>query len=115
MRRAEVLLPFRQSPFVTEILGVVPDPGGKIERGRFCQVGICFADHRQTFASLWGEGTTFSSDGQRFQAGGRGEEAGQVNPSLRDGNLACCSTRTHPTSTQPFHLSLKKSRPERRG
>jgi hypothetical protein len=79
MRRAEVLLPFRQSPFVTEILGVVPDPGGKIERGRFCQVGICFADHRQTFASLWGEGTTSSSDGQRFQAAGRGEEAGQVN------------------------------------
>jgi Tn3 transposase DDE domain len=25
--------------------------------------------HRQTFASHWGEGTTFSSDGQRFQAG----------------------------------------------
>ncbi|MDX6557162.1 MAG: hypothetical protein QOF72_211, partial [Blastocatellia bacterium] len=32
-----------------------------------------------TFASHWGEGTTSSSDGQRFQAGGRGEEAGQVN------------------------------------
>jgi hypothetical protein len=55
---------------------------------------------RQTFASHWGEGTTSSSDGQRFQAGGRGEEAGQVN--LRYGTeLACCSTRTYRTSTHP--------------
>jgi TnpA family transposase len=35
--------------------------------------------HRQSFAAHWGEGTTSSSDGQQFRAGGRGEQAGQVN------------------------------------
>jgi hypothetical protein len=41
--------------------------------------GIVNYHHRQPFATHWGEGTTSSSDGQRFRAGGRGEEAGQVN------------------------------------
>jgi len=36
--------------------------------------------HRMPFAEHWGEGTTSSSDGQRFRAGGRGEASGQVNP-----------------------------------
>lgn len=36
--------------------------------------------HRNPFASHCGEGTTSSSDGQRFRAGGRGEASGQVNP-----------------------------------
>jgi len=35
--------------------------------------------HRQPFAAHSGEGTTSSSDGQQFRAGGRGEQAGQVN------------------------------------
>jgi TnpA family transposase len=35
--------------------------------------------HRLPFAAYWGEGTTSSSDGQRYRAGGRGEAAGQVN------------------------------------
>lgn len=32
------------------------------------------------FARHWGDGTTSSSDGQRFRAGGRGESTGHVNP-----------------------------------
>ncbi|WP_393968343.1 Tn3 family transposase, partial [Escherichia coli] len=32
------------------------------------------------FAAHWGDGTTSSSDGQRFRAGGRGESTGHVNP-----------------------------------
>ena len=35
--------------------------------------------HRLPFAAHWGEGTTSSSDGQRYRAGGRGEAAGRVN------------------------------------
>ncbi len=34
---------------------------------------------RQPFAAYWGDGTTSSSDGQNFKAGGRGRFAGQVN------------------------------------
>ncbi|MGH2352734.1 MAG: Tn3 family transposase [Chloroflexota bacterium] len=37
------------------------------------------AHHRQPFATIWGEGTTSSSDAQRFPAGGRRESIGQVN------------------------------------
>ena len=37
------------------------------------------AQSRHPFAGFWGEGTTSSSDGQYFRAGGRGEAAGQVN------------------------------------
>ncbi|KPX21922.1 Tn3 family transposase [Pseudomonas amygdali pv. dendropanacis] len=32
------------------------------------------------FAANWGDGTTSSSDGQRFRAGGRGQSTGHVNP-----------------------------------
>ena len=35
--------------------------------------------HRVLFASHWGEGTTLSSDSQRYRARGRGEAGGQVN------------------------------------
>jgi TnpA family transposase len=35
---------------------------------------------RHPFAVWWGEGTTSSSDGQRFRAGGRAEAAGNINP-----------------------------------
>jgi len=37
------------------------------------------AQHRQPLARVWGEGTTSSSDGQRYQAGGKGEPTGQTN------------------------------------
>jgi TnpA family transposase len=37
------------------------------------------AQHQLPFAAHWGEGTTSSSDGQRFRAGGHGESAGHPN------------------------------------
>ncbi len=38
------------------------------------------AQLRQPFADNWGDGTTSSSDGQRFRVGGRGESTGHINP-----------------------------------
>jgi TnpA family transposase len=38
------------------------------------------AQFRHPFADHWGDGTTSSSDGQRFKAGGRAESTGHVNP-----------------------------------
>ncbi len=41
------------------------------------------AQFQQPFAAYWGDGTTSSSDGQNFKAGGRGQAAGQVNQGNR--------------------------------
>lgn len=41
---------------------------------------IVSAQHRVAFAAHWGDGTTSSSDGQRFRAGGKAESTGHVNP-----------------------------------
>lgn len=38
------------------------------------------AQFRQPLAGNWGDGTTSSSDGQRFKAGGRAQSTGHVNP-----------------------------------
>jgi TnpA family transposase len=38
------------------------------------------AQLRQPFAEHWGNGSTSSSDGQRFRAGGRAESTGHINP-----------------------------------
>ena len=38
------------------------------------------AQFRQPFTEHWGDGSTSSSDGQRFKAGGKGESTGHVNP-----------------------------------
>ena len=38
------------------------------------------AQFSQSFAENWGDGTTSSSDGQRFKAGGRAQSTGHVNP-----------------------------------
>jgi hypothetical protein len=38
------------------------------------------AQSQQSFAKHWGDGTTSSSDGQRFKAGGRAESTGHINP-----------------------------------
>jgi TnpA family transposase len=58
--------------------------------------------HRLPFAAYWGEGTTSSSDGQRFRAGGRGEALGQVN--ARYGNDAGVTFYTHISDQySPFH------------
>jgi hypothetical protein len=40
---------------------------------------IVNSQHRLPLAEHWGKGTTSSSDGQRFRAGGRAEATGQVN------------------------------------
>jgi TnpA family transposase len=41
---------------------------------------IVNAQTAHPFAAQWGDGTTSSSDGQRFRAGGRAESTGHVNP-----------------------------------
>ena len=38
------------------------------------------AQFKHPFAGHWGDGTTSSSDGQRFRAGGRAESTGHINP-----------------------------------
>ncbi len=38
------------------------------------------AQFRHAFAANWGDGTTSSSDGQRFRVGGKAESTGHVNP-----------------------------------
>jgi hypothetical protein len=38
------------------------------------------AQLRHPFAAKWGDGSTSSSDGQRFRAGGRAESTGHINP-----------------------------------
>jgi len=43
------------------------------------QTELVNAQHQLPFAAHWGQGTTPSSDGQRFRAGGHGESAGHQN------------------------------------
>jgi TnpA family transposase len=43
------------------------------------QTELVNAHHQLPFAAYWGQGTTSSSDGQRFRAGGHGESAGHQN------------------------------------
>ncbi len=38
------------------------------------------AQFRRSFAGNWGDGTTSSSDGQRFRASGKAETSGHINP-----------------------------------
>ena len=56
-------------------------------------------------SSMWGDGTTSSSDGQFFHAGGRGEAIGDVN--ARHGNEPGVAFYTH-VSDQfgPFHTKV---------
>ena len=58
------------------------------------------AQFRHPFASYWGDGTTSSSDGQRFKAGNKAERTGHINPKY-GGERGGCSTRISPTSTLP--------------
>jgi TnpA family transposase len=61
--------------------------------------------HRVPFATNWGEGTTSSSDGQRYRAGGRGQAAGQVN--LKYGNDPGVTFYTHVSDQYaPFHTKV---------
>ena len=44
------------------------------------QAAITNAQHQQKITKYWGEGSSSSSDGQRFKAGGRNERAASINP-----------------------------------
>lgn len=61
--------------------------------------------HQQPLAAYWGEGTTSSSDGQRYRAGGRGEPSGQVN--LKYGTDPSVMVYTHISDRYaPFHSKV---------
>lgn len=63
------------------------------------------AQFRQPFAAWWGDGTTSSSDGQNFKAGGRGQFAGQVN--LKYGLEPGVQFYTHISDQYfPFHTKV---------
>lgn len=63
------------------------------------------AQNRQPFAALWGQGTTSSSDGQNFKAGGHGLFAGQVN--LKYGQEPGVQFYTHISDQYaPFHSKV---------
>ncbi len=63
------------------------------------------AQFRQPFASHWGDGTTSSSDGQNFKAGGRGHVTGQVN--LKYGQEPGVQFYTHISDQYaPFHTKV---------
>ncbi|MDR2014828.1 MAG: Tn3 family transposase, partial [Azoarcus sp.] len=63
------------------------------------------AQSQQQFASYWGDGTTSSSDGQNFKAGGHGLSASQVN--LRYGQEPGVKFYTHISDQYaPFHTKV---------
>ena len=61
--------------------------------------------HQIEFAGYWGDGTTSSSDGQRFATGGRGDAHGQYN--ARYGSDPGVTFYTHVSDQYgPFHSKL---------
>jgi TnpA family transposase len=63
------------------------------------------AQLRHPFAGWWGDGTTSSSDGQNFKAGGRGQFVGQVNPKY--GSEPGVQFYTHISDQySPFHTKV---------
>ena len=61
--------------------------------------------HRIPFAVHWGEGTTSSSDGQRYRAGGRGEAGAEIN--ARYGTDPSVTFYTHISDRYaPFHSKV---------
>ncbi len=65
------------------------------------------------FAGHWGDGTTSSSDGQRFRAGGRGENTGHINPKYgsEPGRLfyTHISDQYAPFSTKVINVGIRDS------
>lgn len=60
---------------------------------------------QQTLSAWWGDGTTSSSDGQRFQTGGHSQASGQVN--LKYGQTPGKIIYTHISDQYaPFHVQL---------
>jgi TnpA family transposase len=63
------------------------------------------AQYRQPFSAWWGDGSTSSSDGQNFKAGGQGHFAGQVN--LKYGQEPGVQFYTHISDQYaPFHTKV---------
>lgn len=63
------------------------------------------AQLRQPFAENWGDGTTSSSDGQRFKAGGHAERGGNINPKY--GSEPGIQFYTHVSDQySPFHTKV---------
>ena len=63
------------------------------------------AQLRHPFAQHWGEGTTSSSDGQRFRAGGHAEAGGNTNPKY--GSEPGVQFYTHVSDQySPFHTRV---------
>jgi len=61
--------------------------------------------HRLPLAASWGDGTTSSSDGQRFPTAGRGEASGQIN--ARYGQEPSIQFYTHLSDQYvPFHTRV---------
>lgn len=61
--------------------------------------------YQHPFAANWGDGTTSSSDGQRFKAGGHAERTGQVN--LKYGTEPGVTFYTHISDQYaPFHTNV---------
>ncbi len=73
--------------------------------------GLVNAQARHPFADNWGDGTTSSSDGQRFPAGGKGESTGHVNLKygLKPGRLVYThiSDQYAPFSTRVINANVR--------
>ncbi len=63
------------------------------------------AQYHHPFAANWGDGTTSSSDGQRFRTGGQAERGGNVNPKY--GSEPGVQFYTHISDQySPFHTKV---------
>ncbi|QSO52994.1 Tn3 family transposase [Alicyclobacillus curvatus] len=60
------------------------------------------AQSQQTFSAWWGDGTTSSSDGQWFRAGGTGQSVGHFNAKYGNEPGVTFTTRIFRTNTRPF-------------
>ncbi|WP_075790634.1 Tn3 family transposase [Massilia putida] len=71
------------------------------------------AQLRHSFAGHWGDGTTSSSDGQRFRTGGRAESTGHINPKYgaEPGKLfyTHISDQYAPFSTKVVNVAVRDS------
>jgi TnpA family transposase len=71
------------------------------------------AQSKHTFAENWGDGTTSSSDGQRFRTGGKAEDNGHINPKYgnKPGKLfyTHISDQYAPFSTKVVNVGIRDS------
>lgn len=74
---------------------------------------IVNAQHQLAFSEHWGDGTTSSSDGQRFRAAGRAENTGHINPKYgsEPGRMIYThiSDRYAPFSTKLVNVGVRDS------